>query len=98
MSYVLETNTPPPVVIHLDSRKGQQLQTGLTTNFLYTLKEPLLVPDHMSLLLSLHTATIPYSFYNVRAGVNNIIAFYVAGISQTLTLELSDAKRTAGYH
>ena len=86
MSYVLETNTPPPVVIHLDSRKGQQLQTGLTTNFLYTLKEPLLVPDHMSLLLSLHTATIPYSFYNVRDGVNNIIAFYVAGISQTLTL------------
>ena len=87
MSYVLEANTPPPVVIHLDSRKGQQLQTGLTTNFLYTLKEPLLVPDHMSLLLSLHTATIPYSFYNVRAGVNNIIAFYVAGISQPLTLE-----------
>lgn len=87
MSYVLEANTPPPVVIHLDSRKGQQLQTGLTTNFLYTLKEPLLVPDHMSLLLSLHTATIPYSFYNVRAGVNNIIAFYVAGISQPLTLD-----------
>ena len=87
MSYILEANTPPPVVIHLDSRKGQQLQTGLTTNFLYTLKEPLLVPDHMSLLLSLHTATIPYSFYNVRSGVNNTITFYVAGVSKPLVLD-----------
>tara|TARA_R110000796_G_scaffold127646_4_gene243079 strand:+ start:573 stop:1433 length:861 start_codon:yes stop_codon:yes gene_type:complete len=86
MSYILEANTPPPVVIHLDSRKGQQLQTGLTTNFLYTLKEPLLVPDHMSLLLSLHTATIPYSFYNVGTH-NNTIAFYVAGVSKPLVLD-----------
>ena len=35
MSYVLSANTPPPIVIHLDSRTGEQLQTGLTTNFLY---------------------------------------------------------------
>lgn len=76
MSYTLTANTPPPVVIHLDSRKGQQLETNLTTNFTYTLKEPLLVPDHMNLLLSLHTATIPYSFYNVGSH-NNRISFTI---------------------
>jgi hypothetical protein len=87
MSYVLSANTPPPVVIHLDSRTGQQLQTGLTTNFLYTLKEPLTIPDHMNLLISLHTATIPYSFYNVRTGVNDEIIFDIDGASLTLTLD-----------
>ena len=78
MSYTLTANTPPPVVIHLDSRKGQQLETNLTTNFTYTLKEPLLVPDHMNLLLSLHTATIPYSFYNVGSH-NNTFNFEIKG-------------------
>ena len=28
-------------------------------------------PDHLSMLCSLHSATIPYSFYNVRNGINN---------------------------
>ena len=86
MSYVLTTNTPPPVVIHIDSRKGQQIQTGLTTNFTYTMKEPILVPDHMNLLLSLHTATIPYSFYNVGSH-NNLIRFVLDGVNKDLTLE-----------
>tara|TARA_R110000787_G_scaffold175689_3_gene288083 strand:+ start:2368 stop:3249 length:882 start_codon:yes stop_codon:yes gene_type:complete len=82
MSYVLSANTPPPIVIHLDSRTGEQLQTGLTTNFLYTLKEPVLVPDHMNLLLSLHTATIPYSFYNV-GDHNKTFKFEISGVSGT---------------
>lgn len=86
MSYVLTANTPPPVVLHIDSRKGQQIQTGFTTNFTYTMKEPLLVPDHMNLLISLHTATIPYSFYNV-GDHNNLIKFVVDGDVSDLTLE-----------
>jgi hypothetical protein len=88
MSYILTANTPPPVVIHLDSGSSrvQQLETGLTTNFLYVLKEPILVPDHMNLLLSLHTATIPYSFYNVGSH-NNLIRFVLDGVNKDLTLE-----------
>ena len=86
MSYVLTANTPPPVVIHVDSRKGQQIQTGLTTNFTYTMKEALVVPDHMNLLISLHTATIPYSFYNVGSH-NNLIRFVLNGVNKDLTLE-----------
>ena len=85
MSYTLEANTPPPVIIHLDSRFATQyLETDSygkpkSSNFIYILKEPMNVPDHMNLLISLHTATIPYTFYNVRSGVNDKIAFKADG-------------------
>ena len=89
MSYVLTANTPPPIVIHLDSQSDgvRQLETGLTTNFVYSLAEPVIVPDHMNMLISLHTATIPYSFYNIRSGVNDVIGFLVGGLDYNLTLE-----------
>jgi len=93
MSYSLTTNTPPPVIIHLDSRFATNyLATDsngrrLTTNFIYTLKEPLVVPDHMNLLLSLHTATIPYSFYNVRSGVNSKVSYVIGGVRTTFDLD-----------
>ena len=100
MSYVLEANTPPPIIIHLDSRFATQyLETdsngrNKTTNYLYVMKEPILVPDHMNLLLSLHTATIPYSFYNVRSGVNNNIYYNMGGVDYVLTLEAGNYSAT----
>tara|TARA_A100001391_G_scaffold164029_1_gene123679 strand:+ start:196 stop:1122 length:927 start_codon:yes stop_codon:yes gene_type:complete len=90
MSYVLTANTPPPIVIHLDSQSSgvQQLETGKTTNFIYSLTEPVVIPDHMNMLISLHTATIPYSFYNVRSGVNNQLDISIDGVDITsLVLE-----------
>ena len=93
MSYVLEANTPPPVIIHLDSRFATQyLETDVngkpkSTNFTYTLKEPMNVPDHMNLLVSLHTATIPYTFYNVRTGVNDTISFIADGTPYDIVLD-----------
>lgn len=93
MSYSLQTNTPPPVIIHLDSRFATQyLETDTngkpkSTNFIYTLKEPMNVPDHMNLLVSLHTATIPYTFYNVRSGVNNVISFVADGTPYEIQLD-----------
>ena len=50
------------------------------------MKEPLTVPDHMNLLISLHTATIPYSFYNVRSGVNDKIYYNMGGVNYIFTL------------
>jgi len=93
MSYSLSTNTPPPVIIHLDSRFATQYLESDTngkpksTNFIYTLKEPMYIPDHMNLLVSLHTATIPYTFYNVRSGVNTTIAYVVDGTPYQFDLE-----------
>tara|TARA_R110002096_G_scaffold151213_1_gene313505 strand:- start:39 stop:968 length:930 start_codon:yes stop_codon:yes gene_type:complete len=100
MSYVLTANTPPPIIIHLDSRFATQyLETdsngrALTTNFIYVMKEPILVPDHMNLLISLHTATIPYSFYNVRDNVNNKIYYEIAGAAKTLSLPAGNYSAT----
>ena len=92
MSYILSANTPPPVIIHLDSRFATQyLETDelgkpKSSNFIYTLKEPMTIPDHMNLLVSLHTATIPYTFYNVRTGVNDKIAFKADGTPYEFSL------------
>tara|TARA_R110000744_G_scaffold164103_1_gene281196 strand:- start:741 stop:1667 length:927 start_codon:yes stop_codon:yes gene_type:complete len=100
MSYVLSANTPPPIIIHLDSRFATQYlevdSNGKpkTTNFIYVMKEPITVPDHMNLLVSLHTATIPYSFYNVRTGVNDKIYYEVAGVAKLLTLDAGNYSAT----
>jgi len=100
MSYVLSANTPPPIIIHLDSRFATQyLETdsngrAKTTNFIYVMKEPLLVPEHMNLLVSLHTATIPYSFYNVRDGVNDKIYYNMGGSDYVLTLTAGNYSAT----
>lgn len=100
MSYVLSANTPPPIIIHLDSRFATQfLETdsngrAITTNFIYVMKEPITVPDHMNLLVSLHTATIPYSFYNVRDGINDKIYYQIAGVDYVLTLDSGNFSAT----
>ena len=47
MSYVLTANTPPPIIIHLDSRFATSYLENdvngrpLTTNFIYVMKEPI---------------------------------------------------------
>ena len=77
MSYITDTSTPASKVIHLDSAHAHvnfiKDDEGniLTTNFLYHMKEAIVCPDHLSMICTLHTATIPYTFYNVRSGVNN---------------------------
>jgi hypothetical protein len=84
MSYITDTSTPASKVIHLDSAHAHvnfiKDDEGniLTTNFLYHMKEAIVCPDHLSMICTLHTATIPYTFYNVRSGINNeLILNYV---------------------
>lgn len=100
MSYTLTTNTPAPIIIHLDSRFATNfLETDSngrpkTTNFIYVMREPILVPDHMNLLVSLHTATIPYSFYNVNTNVNNKIYYEMDSTPYTLDLDAGNYSAT----
>jgi len=95
MSYLLNTGTPAPITIFLDSRFASQFieedTNGfkLTTNFIYQLKEPINVPNNMNVLLQLNSATIPYSFYNIRDVVNNAVFFYLR--------DNRDASITYGY-
>ena len=70
-------NNPNSLVIHLDSRFATQYMENdannlpLTTNYTYNLVEGISIPDTKVCEVSLYTATIPFSFYNVRTGVND---------------------------
>ena len=73
----MSIGTNSSVVIHLDSRFATRfLDTDKTTNYIYDLTETIEVPDHQLCEVSLYTATIPYSFYNVRSGINNQVKLY----------------------
>jgi hypothetical protein len=84
MSYSLEGhNEFPSKIIYLDSRDASIYlatnSTGdnLSSYFQYQLTEQIVIPEEMNCLISLNGATIPYSFYNIRDGVNDKIDFLV---------------------
>lgn len=102
MSYNLSSDENPSKMLYLDSadadayienQTNTQSQTytrPLTTNFIFSLREKIVVPDHEDCLVSLHSATIPYSFYNVRAGINDTIPLKLTfGTGATLTTSIS---------
>ena len=77
--YISDTSTPASKIIQIDSQDASLLPTKdsdgyvLTTDFVYQMKEAILCPDHLSMVCTMHTCSIPYSFYNIRQGVNNTI-------------------------
>jgi hypothetical protein len=77
MSYILDTSTPASKVINIDSRfahvfnRRDEDGNQLTSDFLFQMKESVLCPEHLSMICFLQSATIPYSFYNIRHKVNN---------------------------
>tara|TARA_R110000824_G_scaffold6575_2_gene30348 strand:- start:604 stop:1944 length:1341 start_codon:yes stop_codon:yes gene_type:complete len=71
-----ETNTGASRLLFLSSADGNNLSgnPNLTTDFELTLKQPIVVPNHHAILMSLHRASIPHTFYNFQqfrnCGVN----------------------------
>tara|TARA_R110000822_G_scaffold89730_5_gene207610 strand:+ start:865 stop:1737 length:873 start_codon:yes stop_codon:yes gene_type:complete len=70
----------PSKILYIDSRDASQylatdIETGydLTSYFKYDLLEKIECPDNQVIFISLNSTTIPYSFYNIRAGVNDRI-------------------------
>jgi len=52
---------------------NQTFILDLTSYFQYQLIEKIEVPLNQRALISLNSATIPYSFYNIRKGINDIL-------------------------
>ena len=76
MAYQLETNTESSKIIHLNTTDASSyLQSGLTTYAQFNLDTPIEIDENHMGLVSLNSAIIPYSMYNIRDGVNNEIAF-----------------------
>ena len=91
MSYILPSNSKSGVILYLDSRDatsylattlsidtdGNSITIPLTSYFQYVLIENIEIPLNQRALVSLESATIPYSFYNVRTGVNDTLIYKI---------------------
>ena len=88
MSYIIPENALPSKVLYVDSRDAiKYLATNtagdnIHSYFSYILKEPIEIPPNQRALISLHSATIPFSFYNIRVGVNDTIPIKLQNITQ----------------
>jgi len=88
MSYQLSSNTMGSKILYIDSRDADSYlatrisgtdTVDLTSYFSYILKENIEVPLNQRALISLNSATIPYSFYNIRDGVNDRVKMSLGG-------------------
>jgi len=81
MSYQLETNTDSSKIIHLNTNDADvYLQSGITTYCSFNLDTPIIIDEKHSALVSLNSAIIPYSMYNIRTGVNDRLIFSLLGV------------------
>ena len=76
MAMIAETGTPASRVLFVNSGDAQTIFNENRSNFMFTLEEPVVVPNHHSIMLSLIGAEIPYSFYNFIPGRNTRLDFY----------------------
>tara|TARA_R110002126_G_scaffold87473_2_gene210502 strand:- start:1556 stop:2671 length:1116 start_codon:yes stop_codon:yes gene_type:complete len=100
MSYQLQSNAMASKILYIDSRDASsylaQVKTklpdntfqdiNLTSYFQYTLKEKIEVPLNQRALISLNSATIPYSFYNIRTGINDKLFVVIENTTDSLQL------------
>jgi hypothetical protein len=65
-----ETETAASRVLYINSKDATTFFNQNQSDFTFALEEPIVVPEHHSMLMSIYSAEIPYSFYNFRVGVN----------------------------
>lgn len=65
-----ETETAASRVLYINSKDATTFFNNNQSDFIFSLEEPVVVPEHHSMLMSVYSAEIPYSFYNFRIGVN----------------------------
>jgi hypothetical protein len=88
MSYVLPDNAMTSKILYIDSRDASSYLSHNTTTgkplnsyFQYVLKENIEIPGNQRALISLNSATIPYSFYNIREGINDVLDYAITNMS-----------------
>ena len=68
-------------MIFLDSVDCRQ-STELTSHYSYSFKDAIETARDEAMLVSLSSASIPYSFYNIRTGINDLLHYQKAGQAQ----------------
>ena len=96
--YSLSSNAESSKVLYINSRDADNyieknnFGDFLHTNFIYNLTEKMNVSSNQMALVSLYSATIPHSFFNVRNGVNDTIPLkidYLDGAGTTHTKQVN---------
>ena len=80
-----ETGTTASRVIYINSKDATAIMGDNRSDFDFTLEEPIVVPNHHNILLSVYSAEIPYSFYNFRNGVNCKLDYAITGFNAPAT-------------
>jgi len=70
MAQYAETETDASRVLYINSKDATIIYNENTSDFDFTLEEPIVVPEHHSIVMSVYSAEIPYSFYNFQNGIN----------------------------
>ena len=78
-----ETNTAASRVLYINSKDATTFFNNNQSDFVFSLEEPVVVPEHHSMLMSVYSAEIPYSFYNFRVGVNCRLDYAVTPFNNT---------------
>ena len=63
-------------VLHIRSKDALQLTDGYNTNFSVNLLNPIIIDDSSEIHVSVMSAEIPYSFYNISSHLENNILVY----------------------
>jgi len=86
MSYLLEPGLPSSKIIYVDSADATAYPyadthgQGLTSTFQYDFESQLVVDQHVLSLISVNGLSLPYSFYNIRDGVNNSLEYELSTV------------------
>lgn len=75
MSYVLDAGNENSKVIHITSTDATTSLSSDGAFLSYDLETPIITPQDQDTLVSLYSAVVPYSFYNIRKDVNDKV-FY----------------------
>ena len=75
-------------ILHIRSKDATQLVSGFNTDFNVNLVNPININQNQEVHISMMSAEIPYSFYNISSDLNNNILKY--DITETLTFTNQD--------
>jgi len=75
-------------ILHIRSKDATQLVSGFNTDFNVNLVNPININQNQEIHISMMSAEIPYSFYNISSNLNNNIIKY--DTTETLTFVNQD--------
>jgi len=84
-----ETETTASRVLYVNSKDATAIFNNNRADFDFNLEEPIVIPEHHAILMSVYSAEIPYSFYNFRDNVNTILDYQETPFTVPATYDIN---------